>query len=95
MELLRIGRHAITSGISQASVLGPVLFITYINDIDVGLNNFIAKFADDTKIRNSVISDYDKQSLQDDLCKTSAWSDKWKYLLTSRNYMFFKWKQEI
>ncbi len=33
----------------------------YINDIDLGLHNFIAKFADDTKIGNSVISDRGRQ----------------------------------
>ncbi len=48
------------------------------NDIDVGLNNIIAKFADDTKIGNSVISDLDRQSLQDDLNKISSWSARWE-----------------
>ncbi len=46
------------------------------NDIDLGLNNFISKFADDTKIGISVLSG-DRQSLQEDLCKISDWSAKW------------------
>ncbi len=67
----------VTSGVPQGSVLGPVLFITYINDLDVGLNNRISKFADDTKIGNSVLADEDRQSLQEYLHKISVWSDGW------------------
>ncbi len=67
----------VISGVPQDSVLGPVLFIIYINDINVGLNNFIAKLTDDTKIGKSVPY-RDGQSLQEDLRKISSWSDKWE-----------------
>ncbi len=68
----------VASGVPQDSVIWPVLFIIYINDIDVRLNNFTGRLADDTKIGDSVISDRDRQSLQDDFNKISAWSASWE-----------------
>ncbi len=68
----------VTSGVPQGSVLGPLLFIIYINDLDARLNNRISKFADDTKIGNSVLTDEDRQSLHEDLHKISIWSDRWE-----------------
>ncbi len=49
-----------------------------LNNIDVGLNNFISKFADDMKIRNSIVDDRDRLNLQEDLRKTSQWSERWE-----------------
>ncbi len=68
----------VISGVPQDSILESVLFIIYINDIDVGLNNFISKFADDKKLANSVITDCDRMSLQEDLRKISEWSQTWE-----------------
>ncbi len=84
----------VTCGIPQGSVLGPVLFKIYINKIDVGLNKFIGKFADDTKVGNSVISDRDRQSLQDDFNKSSAWSARWEMPFNIKKTIFFKWELE-
>ena len=55
----------VTSGVPQGSVLGPVLFLTFINDMPGTVENSIRLFADDTKLYRAVtFADDDRKSLQ-------------------------------
>ena len=66
-----------TSGIPQGSVLGPILFVIYINDLPEAVESEAYLFADDTKIFRVINSLDDQHILQNDLVKLENWSDKW------------------
>ena len=67
----------VSSGVPQGSVLGPVLFLVYINDIEDSIVNMLRLFADDTKLFSPINSDSDIEELQHDNEKLEDWSDKW------------------
>jgi hypothetical protein len=69
--------NQVTSGVPQGSVLGPLLFIVYVDDMEDGLLNKLLKFADDTKLFGKVRDEGEYRSLQEDLMKLSRWSEKW------------------
>jgi ribonuclease P/MRP protein subunit RPP40 len=70
----------VTSGVPQGSVLGPLLFLIYINDIDEGITNKLLKFADDTKLFGKVGTMEDIGRLREDLAKLVIWSKEWLML---------------
>ena len=69
---------AVTSGVPQGSVLGPLLFLIYINDLDVGLSAFVSKFADDTKLGINAADPLAVESLRRDLSTIGEWSNVWQ-----------------
>ena len=67
----------VTSGVPQGSVLGPSLFIYFINDLPEVTNSFLKIFADDTKVYAGIKSEMDKEELQRSIDKMVEWTSKW------------------
>ena len=67
----------VTSGVPQGSVLGPLLFLIYVNDMDIGISSMLSKFADDTKLIRPIRNQSDVSELQNDLTRLSKWSKDW------------------
>ena len=70
------GKNSVESGVSQGSVLGPSLFLFYINDMPQRLPSTVRLFADDTIVYLTISSDTDAQTLQSDLDKLGIWQQK-------------------
>ena len=70
----------VTSGIPQGSVLGPILFVIFINDLPDLVESDAFLFADDTKVYKIVTCLSDRKYLQRDLDRLDDWSKQWLIL---------------
>ena len=94
----------VESGVPQGSVLGPTLFLIFINDIDCAIivtRGIIKKFADDTKCMMVVESNDDRERFQLMLDNFANWSSEWQMafntdkchiLHTGRNYQKYTYQ---
>ena len=69
---------SVKSGIPQGSVLGPILFVMFINDMPDIVKSMCLLFADDAKIFRSVHHSSDYTELQEDLNELTKWSTRWQ-----------------
>ena len=69
-------RKPVLSGVPQGSILGPILFVLFINDLPAGLSpgTNLALYADDTKIWRRMVSEEDYLALQQDINYMYNWS---------------------
>jgi len=69
----------VTSGIPQDNVLGPLLFVIYINDLPMYIEKFAdcSLFADDAKLSRYASNEEDSTHLQKGFCALKEWSDYW------------------
>ena len=68
----------VTSGVPQGTVLGPLLFLTFINDIPTGITSKLRLFADDCLMYRSISSPQDSVNLQHDIDRLHQWSLDWQ-----------------
>jgi len=66
----------VTCGVPQGSILGPLLFLAYVNDIWRNIESIIRLFADDCVIYQKIINNEDIDSLQEDLDRLGEWAAK-------------------
>ena len=68
----------VSSGVPQGSILRPLLFLLYVNDIGVCIESQTRLFADDCTIFRDVVGREDCEALQSDLHHLYQWAHKWQ-----------------
>ena len=92
------GQHSqwasVMSGVPQGSVLGPLMFVIFINDLPDVVESCVKLFADDVKLFRRTRTTEDKDKLQTDLDNLEDWADKWKMRFNPQKCQVLKLGQQ-
>ena len=79
------------SGIPQGTVLGPILFLIFISDIDKNIDSIASMFADDTRLMRNISNEEDVEKLQQDLNKIYSWAEENNMLFNNGKFEMLRY----
>ena len=75
----------VSSSVVQGSVLGPFLFVIFLDDIDDNSKVLCSNFSDDSKQAKIVRSIEEAEEIQEEERRMEGWAEKWKMSLIAKN----------
>lgn len=86
---------SVTSGVPQGSVIGPLLFLVYINDLPNNVTSTVRLFADDCVVYREIKNTNDTVLLQEDLATISNWCSQWKMTLNDTKCKVMRFSRRV
>jgi hypothetical protein len=91
------GIKTINAGVPQGSILAPLLFLVFVNDITRNINSKIYLYADDTSIQREIVGPQDFETINNDLQTLSNWASQWRVQFNANKtkFIYFSLKRNI
>ena len=81
----------VASGIPHGSVLGPILFLLFISDINANIESIASMFADDTRVLGNIATEEDVEKMQEDLTKIYKWAEENNMLFNNNKFELLRY----